>query len=60
MYQYFGGKIHVIMSAIVDIYAGDDFSDNLPLEIETEVNFYGIPCGKNTSMETNLLVLGDY
>ncbi|MDX1958316.1 MAG: hypothetical protein SFU98_07065 [Leptospiraceae bacterium] len=84
--------VHVIASC--NIYAGEVFSDNLPLEIETEVDFFGILCGKdneeqcrkklkqflnldnlkfiqnkynvslmvpkNTNLETNLLVLGNY
>ena len=34
------GKIVVKVSALVDINADDDFSDNLPLEIETKVDFF--------------------
>ncbi|BDD12066.1 hypothetical protein FUAX_44980 (plasmid) [Fulvitalea axinellae] len=40
-------KIIVSIKATCDIYAGKEFSDNLPLEIETEVDFFGILCGKN-------------
>ena len=44
-------KIIVNVKASCDIYAGEEFSDNLPLEIETEVDFYGILCGKDATEE---------
>lgn len=44
-------KIIVNVKASCDIYAGEEFSDNLPLEIETEVDFYGIFCGKDVTEE---------
>lgn len=44
-------KIIVKIKATCDIYAGESFSDNLPLEVETEIDFYGILCGKGTSEE---------
>ena len=44
-------KIIVNLKASCDIYAGEEFSDNLPLEIETEVDFYGILCGKDATEE---------
>jgi hypothetical protein len=87
-------KIFVKLKALCDIYADNDFSNNLPLEIETEVDFFGILCGRtseeecknkinpyldisdlkyvqnkygvslmiprDSNMETNLLVLGEY
>ncbi|AJH14957.1 hypothetical protein [Myroides profundi] len=87
-------KIIVKMSATIDIYADEDFDEQLSLEVETEVQFFGILCGKrsakectelignylnidhlkyvqnqynvsllvpkDTDMETNLLVLGDF
>lgn len=46
-----GNKIIVKMKATCHIYADEIFSDNLPLEVETEVDFYGIPCGKGTTEE---------
>ena len=89
------GKIIIKINSFCDINYDDEYSDNLPLEIETEINFYGILCGKDTTedecknkiksyldienfkhiknkygvslmipkdsnMETNLLVLGEY
>lgn len=45
------GKIFVKIEALCDINYDDDFSDNLLLEIETEVDFYGISCGKDTTEE---------
>jgi len=42
-------RIYVKIDALCDVYFDDDYSDNLPLKIETEIDFYGIPCGKNTS-----------
>ena len=44
-------KIIVSVKASCDIYAGEDFSDDLPLEIETQVDFYGILCGKDATEE---------
>lgn len=44
-------KMMVKISALIDIYANDDFSENLPLEIETEIEFFGILCGKDTTEE---------
>ncbi len=44
-------KIIVNVKASCDIYAGEEFSDDLPLEIETEVDFYGILCGKDAPEE---------
>ena len=44
-------KIIVNVKASCDINAGEEFSDNLPLVIETEVDFYGILCGKDATEE---------
>lgn len=44
-------KIIVSIKAVCDMYAGEIFSDKLPLEVETEVDFYGILCGKGTTEE---------
>jgi hypothetical protein len=44
-------KIIVSVKASCDIYAGEQFSNNLTLEIETQVDFYGILCSKNASEE---------
>lgn len=46
-----GEKIIVNIQALCDINAGEVFSDNLPLEVETEVDFYGILFGKGTTEE---------
>jgi len=46
-----GNKIMVNIKATCDIHAGKVFSDNLPLVIETEIDFYGIFCGKGTTEE---------
>lgn len=45
------GKIIIKIKATCHIYADEIFSDNLPLEVETEVDFYGILCGKGTTEE---------
>jgi hypothetical protein len=42
-------KIIVKIKALCDINFDDKFSDSLPLEIETEVDFFGILCGKDTT-----------
>lgn len=47
-FKNIGNKIIVNVKASCDIYAGEEFSDNLPLQIETEVDFYGILCGDAT------------
>lgn len=43
--------IMVKIKAFFDIHSGKKPSDNLPLEIETEVVFLGILCGKNKTEE---------
>lgn len=53
-------KIIVTIKATCDIYAGECFSDNLPLEVETEVDFYGILCGKGTTEEQCLKKVDPY
>lgn len=50
-FKNIGKKVIVNVKASCDIYAGEEFSDDLPLEIETEVDFYGILCGKDVTEE---------
>ena len=45
------GKIIAKLSALVNIFADDEFYDNLPLVVETEVDFWGIACGKRPEEE---------
>jgi hypothetical protein len=94
-FKNLNNKTIVRIQSLCDINYDDEYSDNLPLAIETEVDFFGILCGKDTSeeecknkikpyleidklkytknkygvslmipkdsnIETNLLVLGDY
>jgi len=44
-------KIIVRISATIDIYGNNGFDENLPLEIETEVDFFGVLCGRSTFEE---------
>ncbi|BAP33392.1 uncharacterized protein CHSO_4355 [Chryseobacterium sp. StRB126] len=53
-------KMIVKIKAACDIYAGESFSDNLPLEVETEIDFYGILCGKGTTEEQCLKKVDPY
>lgn len=88
-------RMIVEIKSLCDINWTEEYSNNLPLEIETEIEFFGILCGKDTTekeskkeikpyldvddlkyvqnkygvslmipkdsdMETNLLVLGNY
>jgi hypothetical protein len=46
-----GDKIAVKINARCDVFYDDDYSEDLPLQIETEVDFYGIACGKDASEE---------
>jgi hypothetical protein len=41
-------KINAKIKALCDINYDDKYSDNLPLEIETKFDFYGILCGRST------------
>ncbi|QSW90056.1 hypothetical protein J0383_04365 [Flavobacterium endoglycinae] len=45
-------KIVVIIDALCDLYLNEAFSDHLPLKIETEVDFFGILCGKNSEQNS--------
>lgn len=53
-------KMIVKIKATCDIYAGESFSDHLPLEVETEIDFYGILCGKGTTEEQCLKKVAPY
>ncbi|KUF43193.1 hypothetical protein HX017_04900 [Myroides marinus] len=44
-------KLIVKISATIDIYGNNGFDENLPLEIETEVDFFGVLCGRSTFEE---------
>jgi hypothetical protein len=50
-FKNFDNKIIVKIKSLCDINYDDEYSDNLPLEIETEVDFFGILCGKDTTEE---------
>lgn len=44
-------KLLVSIVGISDIYGDEPFVENLPVEIETPVDFYGIPCGDDSQKE---------
>jgi hypothetical protein len=46
-----GDRMFVKINGFCNIYFDDEYSDNLPLEIETEINFYGVWCGKDMPKE---------
>lgn len=44
-------KVYVTINALCNIYAGENFSSDLPLQIDTEIDFFGILCGKISKEE---------
>ncbi|GHU21287.1 hypothetical protein FACS1894164_01220 [Spirochaetia bacterium] len=50
-FKKLNGKMVVKIKSSCDINWDDEYADNVPLEIETEINFFGILCGTATEEE---------